>query len=62
MTIKESNLNNKFQNVNNRWMLRGIISASLSDPTSGACDPKKFTVFTDAALFTDWIKEQVRPS
>ncbi|XP_037051941.1 serine protease gd-like [Bradysia coprophila] len=40
--------------VNNKWMLRGIVSFVLSDPNY-TCNVNEFVVFTDAAKFVSWI-------
>lgn len=39
----------------NRYYLRGVVSAALSTPDK-KCDVEKYFVFTDAAMFTDWIR------
>lgn len=39
----------------NLYYLRGIVSAALSTPDK-KCDVEKYFVFTDAAMFTDWIR------
>lgn len=44
---------------NNRWVLRGIVSAGLSDANSGACKLMDYVVFTDVSLFISWIKETI---
>ncbi|KAG4077814.1 hypothetical protein HA402_013748 [Bradysia odoriphaga] len=40
--------------VNNKWMLRGIVSYILSDPNY-QCNLNDYVVFTDAAKFVSWI-------
>lgn len=40
----------------NRWTLRGIVSAGLSDANTGACKLMDYVVFTDISMFTDWIR------
>lgn len=44
---------------NNRWTLRGIVSAGLSDANSGACKLMDYVVFTDVSLFTSWIRSNL---
>lgn len=44
---------------NNRWTLRGIVSAGLSDANSGACKLMDYVVFTDVSLFTSWIRNNL---
>lgn len=44
---------------NNRWMLRGIVSAGLSDANSGYCKLRDYVVFTDVALFASWVRSYV---
>lgn len=39
-----------------RWALRGIVSVGALDPSTNLCNLKEFVVFTDAAKFTDWIR------
>lgn len=41
---------------NNRWVLRGIVSAALADPVMNTCNLQEFVVFTDASKFVTWIK------
>lgn len=45
---------------NNRWMLRGIVSAALADPIENTCNLDEFVVFTDVAKFVSWIKSYMR--
>lgn len=40
---------------NNKWFLRGIISASLLDETL-TCDTKNFAVYTDVTKYTSWVQ------
>lgn len=42
--------------VDNKWMLRGIVSAALADPVASTCNLGEYVVFTDVAKFIDWIK------
>lgn len=44
---------------NNRWILRGIVSAGLSDANSGACKLMDYVVFTDVSLFRTWIQSNI---
>lgn len=46
--------------VNNKWMLRGIVSAALADPIVNTCNLGEYIVFTDAAKFVNWIKSYMR--
>lgn len=46
--------------VNNKWMLRGIVSAALADPIVNACNLGEYVVFTDAAKFVGWIRSYMR--
>lgn len=46
--------------VNNKWMLRGIVSAALADPIINTCNLGDYVVFTDAAKFVNWIKLYMR--
>lgn len=39
----------------NRWVLRGIVSAGLSDANTGSCKLMDYVVFTDVTYFTSWI-------
>lgn len=41
---------------NDRWTLRGIVSAGLSDANTGACKLMDYVVFTDVTYFTSWIR------
>ncbi|KAL7034191.1 hypothetical protein ACKWTF_007887 [Chironomus riparius] len=44
---------------NNKWYLRGIVSAALFDKEMYMCDTKNYAVFTDVAIFKDWILTQM---
>lgn len=47
-----------FFKENDLYHLRGIVSLSVSlkdEPT--VCNPQHYVVFTDAARYLDWIKE-----
>jgi hypothetical protein len=35
------------------WYLRGVISASFLD--NGQCDVSKYTIYTNTAMFSDWV-------
>ncbi|XP_062563764.1 serine protease gd-like [Armigeres subalbatus] len=41
-----------------RWVLRGIVSYALTDPDTGKCDTRKYTVYTDVAKYHEWMEEQ----
>lgn len=45
---------------NNKWMLRGIVSAALADPIVNSCNLAQYVVFTDAAKFVSWIRLYMR--
>lgn len=45
---------------NNRWSLRGIVSAGLSDANTGACKLMDYVVFTDVSLFSTWIRTFIK--
>ncbi|KAG5681576.1 hypothetical protein PVAND_010995 [Polypedilum vanderplanki] len=38
-----------------KWYLRGVVSSSLIDANTLACDTQNYAVFTDTAAFKDWI-------
>ncbi|CRK96186.1 CLUMA_CG009615, isoform A [Clunio marinus] len=40
--------------VNDIWIIRGVISASSFDPITG-CDVNKFSIYTNIPRFVDWI-------
>ncbi|XP_055716602.1 serine protease gd-like isoform X2 [Phlebotomus papatasi] len=42
--------------INGRWTIRGIVSASLSDMLTSSCNLKEYVVFTDVAKYMDWIR------
>ena len=44
---------------NNKFYLRGIISASATDNPLQSCDTKKYSLYTDVAKFKDWILSYV---
>lgn len=41
---------------NSRWMIRGIVSAGLSDANNGLCKLTDYIIFTDIAKFLTWIR------
>lgn len=43
----------------NRWTLRGIVSAGLSDANTGACKLMDYVVFTDVSQFFSWINSNI---
>lgn len=46
--------------INNKWILRGIVSAALADPILNTCNLGEYVVFTDVAKFISWIKSYMR--
>ncbi|XP_023020664.2 serine protease gd isoform X1 [Leptinotarsa decemlineata] len=38
-----------------RWMLRGVVSTSISDNRERTCDLSNYVVFTDTSKFYDWF-------
>ncbi|GAB0098572.1 hypothetical protein DMENIID0001_143220 [Sergentomyia squamirostris] len=47
---------------NEKWVLRGIVSMSISDEeTSKSCHPKEYTVFLDIFNFLSWIEGFITP-
>lgn len=42
---------------NNRWTLRGTVSASLGQKLKGApvCDLKNYVIYSDVAKFISWV-------
>lgn len=42
-------------NQNGRWMLRGVVSMSISDTKKRTCDLGNYVVFTDASKFLEWL-------
>lgn len=40
-----------------RWFLRGVISMSLVDSETKSCDFKYYSVFVDLSKFTEWISQ-----
>ncbi|XP_012252479.2 serine protease gd-like isoform X1 [Athalia rosae] len=42
-----------------RYHLRGLVSLSLLDRETGACDLSQFVVYTDTARYLDWIYQQI---
>lgn len=42
-----------------RWNIRGIVSGSLFESVLG-CDINKFQLYTNVALFVDWIRKTVQ--
>ncbi|XP_077287006.1 chymotrypsinogen A-like isoform X1 [Arctopsyche grandis] len=41
------------------YFLRGIVSVTVSRSDKRICDPRYFTIFTDAAKYIDWIKSNI---
>ncbi len=46
--------------INNKWVLRGIVSTALADPIENICNLGEYVVFTDVAKFVTWIKSHMR--
>lgn len=42
---------------NNRWMIRGIVSAGLTNGKNGQCILTEYIIFTDVAKFLPWIRQ-----
>nr|CAH7732763.1 unnamed protein product [Callosobruchus chinensis] len=40
---------------NGRWMLRGIVSISVSEHNTRHCDLSNYVIFTDASKYVDWL-------
>jgi secreted trypsin-like serine protease len=43
-----------------RWFLRGVVSIGVpleTDPT--LCNPKYYTIYSDVAMFLEWIARNV---
>lgn len=47
-----------FISVNDTWMLKGIVSASLANQ-AGECDFKKYAVYSNVTAFSTWIRSIV---
>ncbi|XP_069355777.1 chymotrypsin-C-like isoform X2 [Maniola hyperantus] len=41
------------------WYVKGIVSVSLARHDASICDPNAYTVFTDVAMYKDWILNQM---
>ncbi|XP_057652166.1 serine protease gd-like isoform X1 [Diorhabda carinulata] len=41
--------------LNGKWILRGIVSLSISETNTRSCDLSNYVVFTDASKFLDWL-------
>lgn len=39
----------------NKFYLRGIVSAGIVDVYYGTCNDREYVVFTDVAAYSDWI-------
>lgn len=48
-----------FAKLGDLWYLRGIISASFFT-TNNTCDVSNYALFTNAQMFSDWVKQVVR--
>ncbi|XP_046416377.1 serine protease gd isoform X1 [Neodiprion pinetum] len=42
-----------------RYHLRGVVSLSLLDRDTGACDLSQYVVYTDVAKYLNWIQQQL---
>ena len=42
-----------------RWYLRGVVHLSLLDKENMQCDLKSYLVYTDVAMYMDWITTYV---
>uniref|UniRef100_A0A182N6R9 Peptidase S1 domain-containing protein n=1 Tax=Anopheles dirus TaxID=7168 RepID=A0A182N6R9_9DIPT len=41
------------------WYIRGIVSFTHAREDSGICDPNEYTVFTDVAKYSNWIRQHL---
>ncbi|KAJ6633491.1 Serine protease gd [Pseudolycoriella hygida] len=46
--------------INNRWFLRGIVSAAIADSSNSICNQGSYIVYTDVAKFVSWIRTNLR--
>uniref|UniRef100_A0A182LYM6 Peptidase S1 domain-containing protein n=1 Tax=Anopheles culicifacies TaxID=139723 RepID=A0A182LYM6_9DIPT len=49
-----------FFNYDDTWFIRGLVSFSKSRQDGQICDTKEYTVFTDVAMYLDWIQQHMR--
>ncbi|KAH1011977.1 hypothetical protein HUJ04_001238 [Dendroctonus ponderosae] len=45
---------------NTVWQLRGIVSLGVAKQSESVCDPKHYTVLTDAGKYSQWIKDTMK--
>lgn len=41
---------------NDRWTLRGIVSAGVSDLNTKSCKLTDYVLFTDVSQFSSWLR------
>jgi secreted trypsin-like serine protease len=46
--------------LNEKWVLRGIVSAGLPDPVTQTCDLNKHVVLSDTVKFMNWILSYIK--
>lgn len=47
-------------NQNGVWYIRGIVSSSLTDSSTGTCNLNEYVVFSDVAKFVSWIRSTIQ--
>ncbi|XP_023937084.2 trypsin-1 isoform X2 [Bicyclus anynana] len=45
--------------IDGAWYVRGIVSVSLARHDASICNPDAYTIFTDVALYRDWILDNM---
>lgn len=41
---------------NDRWVLRGIVSAGVTDPNTRTCKLSDYVIFNDVSQFSSWLR------
>nr|XP_034826301.1 chymotrypsin-C-like isoform X2 [Maniola hyperantus] len=45
--------------IDGAWYVKGIVSVSLARSDASICDPNAYTIFTDVAVYRDWILNNI---
>ncbi|KAF7286218.1 hypothetical protein GWI33_006906 [Rhynchophorus ferrugineus] len=44
-----------FDKHSGKWFLEGVVSVSLKDPNTYACNSSHYSIFTNVGMYVDWI-------
>ncbi|CAH2211096.1 jg15876 [Pararge aegeria aegeria] len=62
MVFVQDDLSTQYYNkdyIDGAWYVKGIVSVSLARYDASICDPNAYTVFTDVAVYRDWVLDHM---